>query len=461
MSLVKIQIDNNDLILDADYSYLNNNFASAQNSITVDSITSFAINQILLIGDLGAEDAEIILTHGSTAPSGNTVTLLTSTTKAHGRGTKVSIIKWNQYELSHATTSTGSKTTLNTTIGSGIISIDPEKSSTLYYDAEYSSGGYFTRKKNSISSVFSDFSDYISYTGYSYNQIGYIKNTAIAQLGEKKDELLNDDFLNQALFEGRRELDNAIPRWSFRTSFNTDIGDVVEGAYSVSVPTTLRDPDRPDHVLGLRIGGEGQNIGYVTKREFDRWYISTPHTTVATQPSVGATSIVLTSSRDFAESGSIRIASNTITYTSNTQSTGTLTGIPASGTGSITIAHATTTDVWQNQSFGLPSEYTIFEDKIYFNVPFESTYVDRNIEMDFYRTIPEYDTDGDTLDESDPDMFISYLKWKIKYLRSSGKLNLTKDSDYLEWLNRKKIFITSERANQYVAFSPDISSDME
>lgn len=530
MSLLSIKHENFNIVLDSDYSYLNANFASAVGSITVDSISNFAINQIIIIGQLGSEDAEIIKTHASTTPTGNTITLASNTTKAHNRGTKISIINFDKYELSHATSLTGAKTVLITSTGNGLVSIDPERTITLYNDVEYNSGYYFIRPINSIGATFTaattdiitstahglkdgqtikvisgttlpaglsnsilyyvisaatntfsvsltnggtavditdtgtgthtwyksgDFTDALPFSGYSYNQVGYIKNTALRQLGEIKDELLNDTFLNESLWEGRREVDRAIKKWSFRTIFNSDIGDVVQGVYSVSVPSTLRDPDSPDNILGLRIGGEGQNIGYVTKREFDRWYVDTPHTTVATQPSVGATSIVLTNSRDFDESGTIKIAGNTITYTANAQSTGTLSGIPASGTGSIDTAHATGIDVWQNASYGLPSEYTIFEDTIYFNCPFESTYVDRNIVMDYYRTMPDYDSDGDTLDEQDSDMFVSYLKWKIKYLRAQGKIKLDSDPDYIEWLARKNKFIARERSNQLVQFIPE------
>jgi len=535
MGALQLKTENLNVVLDTDYSYLNNNFASGVGSITVDSISSFAINQILLIGQLGSEDAELIKTHASTAPTGNTVTLASNTTKAHNRGTKVSIVLYDKYELTHATSTTGTKSVLTTSTGNGLVSIDPERIITLYNDVEYNSGYYFTRSISSIGATFTisgdtltstahglnngqtlkliagttmptglttytlyyvvsattntfkvaltnggtaitasdsgsgtltwyksgNFSDPIPYAGYSYNQIGYIKNSALRQLGEEKVELLNDAFLNESLFEARRELDRAIKRWSFRTVFNSDIGDVVEGAYSVAVPSTLRDPDSPDNILGLRIGGEGQNLQYLTKREFDNWYLATPHTTVATSPSVGATSITLTSTRDFADSGSIRIASNIISYTSNSKSTGVLSGIPASGDGSITIAHTVGTDVWQNASFGLPGGYTIYEDTIYFNCPFESTYVDRNIYIDYYRTLVEYDSDGDTLDESDTDMFISYLKFKIKYLRSSGKLNPTTDSDYIEWITRKNKMISRERINQTVAFIPDITSDYE
>ena len=453
----KLQINNIGLNENVNSTFLTTDIASASGTLTVQSISGFAVNQILLIGEIGSEKTEIIKTHASTAPSGNTITLASNTVYSHQKGVKVYIIPYDQYELSHATSDGGSKTLLNTTLGSGIIAINPEANETYYYDNEYSSGGYYVRKKDSINSIFSEYSDYIPYTGYADNSVYSIKHRALLQLGEKIGNLITDEFLNESLWEARRDLDQEIKRWSFRTSFNTDIGDISEGAYSVAVPSTLRNPDSPQNILGLRLGDDGRNLTYISKRKWDEWYQGTPHTTVATQPSVGATSIVLTDTNDFADSGSIQIGSNSITYTANDTSTNTLSGIPSSGDGSITATHAVGTDVWQNISFATPSYYTIFEDTIYFNVPFENSLDGMNIYMDFYRTLPTYDSDGDTLDEPEYDMFVSYLKWRIKDLKAKGKLKAENDSDYREWVRRKGKLIRKETLNQDVGFSPDIS----
>jgi hypothetical protein len=81
--------------------------------------------------------------------------------------------------------------------------------------------------------------------------------------------------------------------------------------------------------------------------------------------------------------------------------------------------------------------------------------------MDFYKELPVYDSDADTLDEPNTDMFVSFLKWKIKYLRAKGILNLQTDPDYFEWINRRNVIVKGQRADQYVGFSPDISSNVE
>jgi hypothetical protein len=258
------------------------------------------------------------------------------------------------------------------------------------------------------------------------------------------------------LWEARRELDKQFKRWSFRTSFDTDIGNAIEGAYSVASPATLRNPDSPQNILGLRMGNRGRNISYIDKRNFDLRYEGVFHTTVATQPSVGATSLVVASTRDLDDSGSIMIGSNVITYTAKDDTTATLSGIPASGDGSITATHTVGLDVWQHVSYGEPTQYTIYENTIKFDVPFDSDMDGANIIMDFYRTLPDYDSDADVLDEPDVDMFVAYLKYKIKDLKKKGDLVISKDSDYQNYVVRRNKVVQNEFSHQGVGFVPDI-----
>lgn len=430
-------------------TYVTSDHAAGVTTLNVISSTGWSANQYILIGELGAEESEIKLATGLAA----TTFTVSATAFAHARGTVVRFIPFNQVSIESATSLTGSYSEIS---GSPFTLQADTIETLIVHNSQASTIAYKARFKNAQDTTFSDYSDAVLATGYGDNTVWSVKNRALRQIGEKMDDILTDEFLNEALWEGRRELDQERKRWSFRTAFNTDIGNVTEGAYSVAVPSTLRNPDSPQNILGLRIGNDGRNLEYVSKREFDEWYEGVRHTTVATQPSVGATSLVLTNSRDFDTSGSVVIGSNTITYTANDVSTGTLSGIPASGTGSITSAHAAATDVWQNASFSTPMFYTIFEDTIYFNCPFNDDHDGENIYMDFYRTLPERDSDNDTFDEPDYDMFVSWLKWKIKYRRKNGDIQAETDSDYLEWDRRKKALLKRETLNQKVGFVPSI-----
>jgi len=79
--------------------------------LTVKDIGGFAINQILLIGELGAENSELIKTHAATAPTGSTVTLAANLVYAHPIDTPITVLIYDQFEISHSVTETGTKTT--------------------------------------------------------------------------------------------------------------------------------------------------------------------------------------------------------------------------------------------------------------------------------------------------------------------------------------------------------------
>jgi len=427
-------------------TYLAQDYSAAVTSLILLSGQNFSANQYLIIGEPGHEETEIVL---MSAISSNTATV--GTTKfAHARGTVVRFIPYNQVEISSATSVGGSYSVLAT------VSIRVDALETFYEAvSDAITKAYKIRFKNANDTTYSDYSDEVTGAGYAYNTVYSIKKRALDDKGETIDKTLTDEFLNESLWEARRELDSESKRWPFRTSFNTDIGNITVGQYSVAVPATLRNPDSAQNILGLRIGSDGKNIPYISKRRWDEWYEKITRTTVATQPTVGQTTLVLTDTRDLEDSGSITIGTNTITYTAKNNSTNTLSGIPASGTGSITATHAVGTNVWQNVSFGLPTSYTIFEDTIFFNVPFEEAYDGNNIFMDLYRTLPAYDSDADVLDEPDVDMFVSYLKFKIEYKKKRGAIKAEENSDYLEYVRRKEVMKKRQRIGQDVGFSPD------
>ena len=142
-----IRIPIADLILNAPGSFLTNDFSSGVSAFTVQNINGFAINQINFVGTVGNENSEIVKTHSATAPTGSTVTLASATTQAHSNSDQVYIIPFDQVEISYAATLTGSKSVLVT------MTLDVKKE-TFYNDTTITSGYYFARFKNSITSVF-------------------------------------------------------------------------------------------------------------------------------------------------------------------------------------------------------------------------------------------------------------------------------------------------------------------
>lgn len=447
-----LYVDNQELVKNKKYSFLSADIASASSTITVENIVDFAINQIILIGNLGQNKSEIILTHTSTTPTGDTITLASNTLEAHSRGDKVSILDFNQIEISHAETTSGVKSVLAT------ISAQVYNKETIYNESTKSSGYYFIRYKNSIDSTFSDYSDPIPFIGYGENTVFSIKEKALNDLGEKLDDkIITNDFLNSSLWEARRELDNdkRVLRWSFRQKFNQIIGQITPGTWRVAVPTDLRDPNTFKSILGLRVGKKGRKLYYIDMTELNQKYTNSAHTTLNGAVLDTDLTITLKNSGDFDESGNLSVAGSTIdviSYTSNDESTGVVSGV----SGIVSGGHADGTDVWQEITFGEPSSFTIHDGYIYFDCPFEDDLADENIYMDYWGKLVEYDSDADELDEPETDMFVSYLKWKIKYKLKGGDIDKTKDTDYLDWMIRKDNLISKEVSGQTIQLIPDI-----
>jgi hypothetical protein len=445
-----LTIDNTQLVKDKKFSFLSTDVSSASNTITVENIVGFDVNKIILIGSIGSNKSEIILTHAATSPTGDTVTLASNTVEAHSRGDKVTILDYNQIEISwEAGTTPDSDTILAT------IDIQVSLPETIYNDSIKTSGYYFIRYKDSINTTYSDYSDPIPYVGYKENTVFTIKERALEDLGEKLDDkVITNDYLNNSLWEARRDLDNDknILRWSFRQKFNQNIGSVTPGMWRVAVPSDLRDPNTNKNILSLRVGRKGTKLDYIDMTELNQNYVNSAHTTLDGNVLNGATSITLTDSGDFDESGSIYISGSTIdtvSYTANTESSGVLSGVTGS------TAHSDGDDVWQEITFGEPTTYTIHGGYIYFNIPFEDDLVDENIYMDYWGTLVEYNSDADELDEPEYDLFVSFLKWKIKYKLAEGKIDKTKDSDYQDWIIRKDALISKELCGQEINFYPD------
>lgn len=420
--------------------------AAAQTTLSAGG-TNFSANDYVVLGTPKQEKTEIVKLSAAAA------TTLTSgaTVFAHQRGDGIQFIPYNQIVVERSTDAGVNFTPLTA------VDIRPDAPETyLQRVTDASTDVYRFRFYNSTSTNYSAYSDQYTASGLADNTVGAIKRRALTQLGEKIDGLITDQFLNESLWEARRKVDNASTSWNFRTNFGADIGDIIPGTYSLAVPTDLRDPNTNANILGLRVGRQKFPLEYQDRNRFNENYINVAHTTLASGITGASTSLVLTSSGDFDESGSVYIAAATtqqtvdsVAYTTNTETTatlGTVTGIADSKNA--------LTDVWQGVTFGLPTAYTIDAGKIKFNIPFADTYAGENVEMDYYIDLPVYNSDADVLDEPDYDFYVAYLKWKIKYLKSNGTATKTNDSDYIEWKEGVQAFINQNITGQVIHLIP-------
>lgn len=477
-SLKILYIDNTDLIRDKRSTYLTEDVVFNATTMRVQSIIGFesldtSSGQIICIGNIGQERTEILRTSQDTALS-NTykqVALRDNLLFDHSQDTPVFIIDFNRVDFQYAASATGTRVTLS----AYPLYIQPDNRFTLFRDTTEPAGRltgnpstafYSARFNDTIGARNSDFSDFVYGTGYDENTVFSIKKRAIEELGEEIDgKVITHEFLNQSLWQARREYHQSPGKRPFRRVFNVDIGDVLTGSYRINLPVDVERPHTAENVYGIRIGANA-NMTYYDKKDFDFDYRDKPHSTLAHPYTYAtSTSIWIANGRDFGGSAVLNFEGLSVGVT---QYTGSLTGEslynslriyshPSSGGYNASAG----SDVFENISLGLPDKFAVWADPggsayIYFNRPFDTAYANQNIFSDYYRTLLGFDSNGDILDEPKYDMYVDFLKAKIKHRRNKGATDITQDSDFKLWIFKKDTALANEYLGTEIRITPNI-----
>lgn len=417
---------NIDLIDGQFKTYLSSSISSGVSSITVDDISgiSAGTGKYLLIGRFGDPDAEIVTVHTSTAPSGSTVTLNAATTKAHTESDPVVVLDFNQIEYSRATTSGGAKSTLATQV------INPTSEYSLYNDTSNTTGFGYARFYNSASTTYSEYSVEVPYTGYSKDTVGQVITEVCDELGITPDYDLGMIFIN----EGLEDINNRKNKWSPKRELGYVLGQTSSWENKFTIPTTVRNPYDSTSFIEIRLGDSDNKLTFVDYQELKRQMSGVCHSTISTEASASDTTLVLESSYDFKESGTVYAeghGTSGITYTGNTQSSGTLTGVPASGDGAVTTTLPVGSSVWQDADVGEPVYWSINEDgKIEIYPLPSSDYVDKNVYCDFYKRVTTVDDLADSVNTGWLNPIKKWLRWKFRAKKQNRSVASIQDSDY-------------------------------
>ena len=441
--------DNTPIKEGKEFTFLNQDESAGATSVGTKSTVGFIPDIFILIGELGQEEAEIARI---SAVGGASFTLTAPGLRfSHPADTKVYRIDWNQVAFSRSTGISSQKGTLITT------NIQPDLLETQYRDIVNTTGYGFVEFYNSITPTrYSNPSDPIPYAGFDANTVWAIKDRALKGLNEKIDgEIITNDFLDECLWEARREYHDSLGKRPFRNMFEQDIGDVSTGMYKVEVPTNCQRPYTAENIHAVRIGTETPSE-YVDKKEWTFYFRGVAHGLLATAYATSNSTLYIDNSKDFDDSGAVSVEEDTISYSANEKSANALTVSTAGSE-----AHVVNKDVWQNASHGLPDKFTVFGGGatsafIYFNKPIGTAYVDQNIYCDYYRALVPTNSDADVLDETEYDIYVHYLRARIKQRKSQGDLDLNRDPDWQEWQRRKNESLAKERTGQDIRFSPDI-----
>jgi len=447
MALQPIFANCKDLLHGRYSSNLKADYNAGSSTITINSISQFAVDQVLLIGEWGSEGSEIIKTHASTAPTGNTVTLASNLVKAHAKDTTVYIIPYDQIEFSHADTLTGTKTVLAT------LTIDPEEEAMLYDDTGHSAGYYFTRYKNSIDSSFDGYSDGVPYDGLPADTVGYAIDTAMNELGEKFTDVVTFGLLLGYSRQMLRLVRGKLNMWSKYKEVEYNLGTLTQGVRKYAVPDDLYEKTSNRSIANLRIGTDTP-LTPIDQSEYLQATDGVAYTEVQTQAEIGATSLVLDDTSDLDDTGSISVyvsgTSYDIEYTVNNRTTNTLTV----ATDQITATLTVDSQVWQGMEEGTPLYYSVQEEYVLIYPIPTSSYAGRNITVDYYTDIEDIDSQMDVLKGSKFDMLIPYLKWKIKAItRNNGEEDM-KDVCYAEFRELLNDAVKNEQMDESIAFRP-------
>jgi len=381
----------------APLTYLTESVAAAGVTLTVKDNTIFAQNKYVIIGTVGGQQTEIKrITAAVTAGTSLTVAACTF---AHPVGTPITQVIYDQVEIYGSASAADAAPTLigtavNMDVARGFTEI---KAGTTY-------AYYYCRAKDSNGGTYSSYSDSVLATGLTNRARGEIKKEYLSAYNNKIDDLITDDWLNRTINRWQRELSKRRKQWSnLRAITNLESATDVQ-AYAL--PTDIQDSNSTDAIVSVKFSNQAP-MTYLDQTSFMQ--MTQDYVGSVLQSSVGLADItvVLIDSSDFSASGSIHVEGDTIAYTGNTKSTGTLTGVTG-----ISATHAAGKEVWETYTSGTPNYYTVDAGYLKaFPVP-NSAETAKNIILEYWAKYTDLVQDSDETSFNYPENCLGYMFWQ-------------------------------------------------
>lgn len=437
-------------------TYLTASVAAGGTALTVRSNLGFSNTNpqdLLLFEGLGNKNAEIKRING--AITAGTALTSQAVTFAHGIDSSIQKILFDQIEIRGSDTDAATAASTSGTIvqfnGNNLNPINITGLFTDFIVTGTTYSFYGARFHNSLVTTvyYSAFSDGVGSSGHDFNTVGYIRRNAFANQSEEMIGKFTAQWVYDQIFSGELDIKKELRQGRDFTVIDYDAGNLATGQIAFTLPSDIEDTNTNGSMLGLRIA-KRQNLTYINQAGYQALMDGVGFTTLSSTAAVGATTMVLTDSRDFDDSGSVNIAGTSYSYTGNTRSTGTLTGFTA-----LTAEITSGTNVFQNITFGEPTQYTIDDGSVKFDVPISSDFNGRNIWMDYYINPPRVNTDSDALTVNDPMLIQFYLEMMIRKKKANGSLPIN-DPMVLEYEKRKLKYLRNELSGQAVQLIPAV-----
>ena len=439
-------------------TFLTADLAASGTALTVLDNAGFAQDQLILLGHVGVEQTEIKKVNAAVTDG----TSLTSTavTFGHTTGAPVRRVLFDQWRIYGNSTNSSTGATLVATID-----MQMDALVTTYVNTGTEYNFYLVLPIDSLNSVVGDtYSDGVSNsTAYAENTVGSIIRKALRAAKAERGGDIDDQFLFDEINDGLQDFATRLKRWSFLQNFNYVLGQAQRGTISYTLPTDIGDTNSIKSILDVRVG-PARGLTYLDKKAWEKETEDLIYTTTTSQATSGATSLNITNSYDFDDSGTVHVyVSGTqyaLTYTGVTRSAtaGVLTGIPASGTGSISTTIASGTNVFQDEREGVPKYFTVFDGSLYIYPMADATEDNTNVYLDYYTSKTAVDSAGDVIEPPRYDAIKHWLTWKIRSLNNAaGQLDM-KDGDKLMYEDMLINTIRREVSGQKYKMIPKINS---
>lgn len=416
-------------------TFLTADIAASTTSLPVKNSEAVTVaNGLLLIGAIGAANAELIATISS--KTAQQINVGSGCSFLHQIGEPVQQVTFNQVEIQSASSSSGPFTTLDT------INIQWSQERTIYNDPTGTTATYYRQRfYNSVTGVYSDWSNGgvgVAQTDYGVKTVGYIISQVRKSVGNVE---LSDDFFINALNEARGVANTQfgygrMNEW--RQMFDYPI-QMLAGTNYIDLPDDIDFAETNRTLLNVRFARQSVAanipINYIDKREWNmRSYLNRYSFTNGATLS-GATDLVLDSTGDFPASGTVFIATEnpaqsilTVTYSGNNLLTNTLTG--CSG---ITRNVSDNVQIMNYSTFAYPYFYTVFDGRIWFDRAIPTSLQGKNCYIDYYKAITPVTFLTDEIPEHYRSVYADYLKFAIKRRRDDSLGE--NDEDYKRFRN--------------------------
>jgi len=400
---------------------MGNSIAAGGTTLTVLDNNGFANNDFMILGRIGDNQTEEINVNGAVT-RGTSMTVTNTLKFPHALNDPVTKIYERQIKIYGAATNGGSGTLIAT------VNIQWDKEYTeyslittdtayAYYYATYYDG---TTEGSA--------SDYIASTGLPSATVFNVIQQAIDITGIE----ISKKFPIELLVRYAQDCQLAISQFSYQDPRNGKYIPIDWG-HEISEDTTTfaisENQNRYDisalnfkytaakSVISIRLG-DLEAMDKITPTEMDEELANRPYTEVATQAEIGDTSLVVDSNVEYSDSGGLYLGSDEITYTGKTGTT-TFTGIPASGTGSITAQHLVNAPVWQNAAPAKPTLWTIFDNYLILNKPPDADYENFAIKIKFYKILTALTETSDSIVIPFYNVFQYYIASRIEQRRGN------------------------------------------